>query len=471
MNPDYADWLNPMLVKELRQGLRKSVFVSVFLLVQIAMVILIGFRMLSATSGADQMVGGFLDGVLWTGLGLALLIIMPMRGLASITEEQKANTLDLVQMTRMGSTGIVLGKWVAVVSQSLLIAVAVLPYAVLRYFFGGVDVVENLITLTAMILGSAAATALCLWLSTMPAAARGIGVGLGIYIIPSTLIGSRLGPLLGMSSMSSGSIFSWIYATVIATAFLLELAASRIAPMAENHATRIRLIAIIGVVVGVIGTSLGATEWAVPGVIIFIWASFEALTEQTSEVPSLYAPWVNRGPLTRLAGRLLYPGWATGLLFTLVMVMILIGNQLLFVPRGRSEEWKPLLEGLIFWFAMIAPVAVLVLMPGVKYRGAIYFLVHLLCAFFFIVARTINGSRSVATSLIDSLTPTSAAMAVMSNLSSSDNHWPFFIILTLPIGGCIAIFLFIKARKEFRLIREMEGRALAPESPALPPNA
>ncbi|MBL9143477.1 MAG: hypothetical protein JNM99_07305 [Verrucomicrobiaceae bacterium] len=471
MNPDYADWLNPMLVKELRQGLRKSVFVSVFLLVQIAMVILIGFRMLSAASGADQMVGGFLDGVLWTGLGLALLIIMPMRGLASITEEQKANTLDLVQMTRMGSTGIVLGKWVAVMSQSLLIAVAVLPYAVLRYFFGGVDVVENLITLTAMILGSAAATALCLWLSTMPAAARGIGVGLAIYLIPSLLVGSRMAPVFGMSSVANGSVFVWIYATIIMTIFLLELAASRIAPIAENHATRIRLIAVVGVVIALLGSAMGATEWAVPRVILLLWASFEALTELTSEVPSLYAPWASRGPVTRMVARTLYPGWATGLLFTLAMMTVMIGNQMLFLPHPRSEQWQPLIEGLIFWFALIAPVAVLVLMPGVKFRGAIYFLVHLLCAFFFIVARTINGSRSVATSLIDSLTPTSAAMAVMGGLTSSDNHWPFFTILTLPIGGCIAVFLFIRARKEFRLIREMEGRALAPESAALTSDA
>lgn len=471
MNPDYADWLNPMLVKELRQGLRKSVFVSVFLLVQIAMVILIGFRMLSATSGADQMVGGFLDGVLWTGLGLALLIIMPMRGLASITEEQKANTLDLVQMTRMGSTGIVLGKWVAVVSQSLLIAVAVLPYAVLRYFFGGVDVLDNLITLTAMILGSAAATALCLWLSTMPVAARGIGVGLGIYIIPTTLIGSPLGPMFGMSSVSSGSIFLWIYATIIATAFLLELAASRIAPMAENHATRIRLIAILGVVVGVIGTSLGAPEWTGPGVIIFIWASFEALTEQSSEVPSLYAPWAARAPLTRLAGRVLYPGWATGLVFTLVMLILVSCAEMMFVPQPRNEELQPLIMGLIYSFTMIAPVPVLLLMPGAKYRGAIYFLVHLICGLLFVVTRVMNGARDSVTAFVDSLTPTTATMALMGGLSTSDDHWWFFTVFTLPIGGCITLFLLIKARKEFRLIREMEGRALAPESPALPPNA
>lgn len=463
MNPDYADWLNPMLVKELRQGLRKSVFVSVFLLVQIAMVILIGFRMLSAASGTDQMVGGFLDGVLWVGLGLALLIIMPMRGLASITEEQKANTLDLVQMTRMGSTGIVLGKWVAVMSQSVLIAIAVLPYAVLRYFFGGVDVVDNLVTLTAMILGSAAATALCLWLSTMPAAARGIGVGLAIYIIPTTLIGTRLGPMFGTSSIASGSVFVWIYATIITTIFLLELAAARIAPIAENHATRIRLIAVVGVLIALIGSSAGAIEWAVPGVIIFIWASFEALTEQTSEVPSLYAPWASRGPFTRLVARTLYPGWATGLLFTLSLTIIMIGNQILFLPQPRSEQWHPLIEGLISWFALIAPVAVLVLMPGVKYRGAIYLLVHLLCALLFIVARVMFNSKSSTTALIDSLTPTTAAMATMSGPSNISYHWSYFTMFTLPIGGCIALFLFIKARKEFRLIREMEHRALTSE--------
>ena len=221
----------------------------------------------------------------------------------------------------------------------------------------------------------------------------------------------------------------------------------------------------------IIGHAFDAREWAAPGLLLLIWASFEALTEQTSEVPSLYAPWAARGPLTRLAGRVLYPGWATGLVFTLVMLILVSCAEMMFVPQPRNEELQPLIMGLIYSFTMIAPVPVLLLMPGAKHRGAIYFLVHLICGLLFVVTRVMNGSRDSATAFVDSLTPTTATMALMGGLSTSDDHWPFFTILTLPIGGCITLFLLIKARKEFRLIREMEGRALAPESSALPSDA
>jgi ABC-type transport system involved in multi-copper enzyme maturation permease subunit len=162
---DFADWLNPMLVKELRQGLKTKAFVIVFVLVQVALVILMGFRLL-AQNDPFGYTAGMLDGLLWTAIGGALLVLMPLRALTAISEEEKANTLHLVQLTRLSSTRIVWGKWIALVSQTLLLSVAILPYAVLRYFFGGIDIVENLLLLVWMMVGSMALTAACLVLST-----------------------------------------------------------------------------------------------------------------------------------------------------------------------------------------------------------------------------------------------------------------------------------------------------------------
>jgi hypothetical protein len=70
---DFADWLPPMLVKELRQGLKTHVFVAVFVLVQVAMITLVGLRLTSADgAGADT-----LDQIMWQSLGAVLLLLMP----------------------------------------------------------------------------------------------------------------------------------------------------------------------------------------------------------------------------------------------------------------------------------------------------------------------------------------------------------------------------------------------------------
>ncbi len=37
--PDFPDWLSPMLVKELRQGIRSKAFMAVFFLTQLLMIL------------------------------------------------------------------------------------------------------------------------------------------------------------------------------------------------------------------------------------------------------------------------------------------------------------------------------------------------------------------------------------------------------------------------------------------------
>ena len=50
-------------------------------------------------------------------LWLPLLLLMPARGLGAVSEEARANTFDLVQLTRMTAFRIALGKWIALVAQ------------------------------------------------------------------------------------------------------------------------------------------------------------------------------------------------------------------------------------------------------------------------------------------------------------------------------------------------------------------
>ena len=193
---DFADWLNPMLVKELRQGLKTKAFVIVFVLVQVALVILMGFRLL-AQNDPFGYTAGMLDGLLWTAIGGALLVLMPLRALTAISEEDKANTLHLVQLTRLSSTRIVWGKWIALVSQTLLLSVAILPYAVLRYFFGGIDIVSDLLALMWMLGGSLMLTAGCLVLSTLPMGTRVILLAGGV---PGTMVFTSIGAGLAVGA-------------------------------------------------------------------------------------------------------------------------------------------------------------------------------------------------------------------------------------------------------------------------------
>ncbi|GAH00794.1 unnamed protein product, partial [marine sediment metagenome] len=103
---DFPNWLSPMLVKELRQGLRTNMFSVAFILLQAFMVlcILIG----AASPGSNDSSGAF-----WTFVVISLLIVQPLRGFNALSSEYQLNTMDLIQLTRLDTWRITLGKWIA----------------------------------------------------------------------------------------------------------------------------------------------------------------------------------------------------------------------------------------------------------------------------------------------------------------------------------------------------------------------
>ena len=150
---DFADWFSPIIVKELRQGMRARAFLGIFLAIQFFMIVCV---LISLGDGSHDAAAGFF----WTFIGGAILFAMPLRGLATLNGEMKGNTMELMLLTQLSAWRITAGKWLALVLQTLLLVCAVLPYVVLRYFLGGVNLVDDLAMLGFMLIGSALATAL-----------------------------------------------------------------------------------------------------------------------------------------------------------------------------------------------------------------------------------------------------------------------------------------------------------------------
>ena len=124
---DFSDRLSPILVKELRQGLRQPTFVIAFLCLQVLLCIVVLASVVSAPVGSQDSLraGTTVSGFFFVLLGIAILVVQPLRGLGALASEIKADTLDLLLLTRLNSWRITFGKWLALVSQSALLVVAV----------------------------------------------------------------------------------------------------------------------------------------------------------------------------------------------------------------------------------------------------------------------------------------------------------------------------------------------------------
>lgn len=322
---DFGDWLSPMIVKELRQGLRTWVFVVAFIVLQtiLVMTLLISF------SAGNEESSSYLFWMLIAGI---LVFIVPLRGFNALAGEMKTDTLDLLMLTRLDAFRIAVGKWIALVAQSTLISVSVLPYVVLRYFGGGVNVGRELVALLLLWMLSAFVAAVAVAFSALPSIiirtffllAAWFCSAMACSAVTSLAVdaggGSPFG-IFGSGSPTLGMILAvlaplWAYACY----FVLDVGASTIAPLAANHATRKRLISLAFLLATtgfVFGWPTAAGREIALGCLLVIGAlaAFDCLTETPTASPSVYAPFVRRGVIGRLAAFLLAPGWATGLLF------------------------------------------------------------------------------------------------------------------------------------------------------------
>jgi ABC-type transport system involved in multi-copper enzyme maturation permease subunit len=159
---DFSDRISPMLVKELRQGMRAKTFIMVFLALQTFLALILFSAGAASTSDS---VGGTISSIIFTFFSIAVLVIQPLRGTNALSSEVKGNTIDMMVLTRLSAWRIVWGKWIAIISQSALLFVTIIPYLILRYFFGGMNLVAEITALFLVFLTSMALTAVTVGLS------------------------------------------------------------------------------------------------------------------------------------------------------------------------------------------------------------------------------------------------------------------------------------------------------------------
>ena len=103
---DFSPRLSPMLVKELRQGMRTNMFVIAFILLHTFMMLCL-LTALSAPGDSNS------DVFFWFVIISVLLFIQPLRGFNALSSEYQSNTMDLIHMTRLNGWRVTLGKWTA----------------------------------------------------------------------------------------------------------------------------------------------------------------------------------------------------------------------------------------------------------------------------------------------------------------------------------------------------------------------
>lgn len=456
---DFADWLSPMMVKELRQGLRSKSFTGFFILTQVLMIIGTFIAVGSAEIGVSDSMGPLFIGF----LAIALLLVLPMRGFQAIPTEAADNTLDLLVLTRLQSLRIVVGKWIAIVAQSILAVVSVLPYILMRYFIGGVDLISELSIIAILLFLSAVIAAIAVGFSATSRSTnkRGSGILITLFVffgisgVFNTL--GLAGPAYSMFGFGLGETVGMVAVLFAVGGYLayyfLDMGAGRMAPEAENHSTRKRLISlgIAAILVILVGLDVGDADslWMSLLIGVLGLSCVDALTERASTVRSIFVPFAKRK--MSFAAYFLAPGWHTGILYYVICYLLFAVAAILIAFDGASLQTDDFLFAItIIPAVIIFPVALIQLIFRSKLDSfRIYLLIQLFsCGIAFVLFAISEAQDSPAPLFLGSLIP-HCCVGLMSYESSLETT-------ACAIGGavfllCIAVIL-IRAAPLFKII-------------------
>ena len=208
---DFPDWLGPMLVKELRQLLRSRVFTGALMWVQFSSAVLVLLEVVSSVeahrNGGGQPMGmiraaigedAVVTGLYWGNLVLLLHLLLPFRHLFFSDEDSQFENMELLRLAGLADTNLALSKSLAHGALSFLLLTSLLPYAVVRYFVGGVNVTSELGTL------------IWLWVNGLVFGTLGVLIG-------SCRRGGRIGWAIGLLFIFPvGEVICW---SVVADGF------------------------------------------------------------------------------------------------------------------------------------------------------------------------------------------------------------------------------------------------------------
>ena len=325
---DFPDRISPMLVKELRQGMRAKTFIVMFLALQIFLAVMLFSA--GASSSSDH-VGSTISGIIFLFFSVAVLLVQPLRGMNALSSEVKGNTIDMMVLTSLSAWRIVFGKWVAIISQSALLLSTIIPYLILRYFFGGMNLIGEIVLLILIFITSMTLTAVTVGLSGCHSII--VRTLLPILSLPvllwSMLMMAFSGPrgasflidsLTLNSTESQLTVLTYVLLLFFIGWLMLSLGASLIAPASENHVFWRRIVAAALLLAScpIVYFSNVDGEWIVVVIAaICIPSMIVSLTDSSPLVSTVWESFSKRGMIGRMAGWFLLPTWHSGILFSL----------------------------------------------------------------------------------------------------------------------------------------------------------
>jgi len=324
---------SPIVIRDLRRRARTRSSTGMLIGLQvITALMMLPMILVRDTRSAD----GF-DVMFWLPLGFLICLGIPGLAAAEMRAERSGGLMELTLSSGISPRLVLWGKWGANVVFIVLAVVSLVPYGVVRYFLGGVDLVvvaqvmATLAALAALLL--AVAIALSVWHRlSFTGVVVGLG-GLGVLVVFSSLFSMALfGPPSAWGAGRPLVLPLVVALAALSALVLMEAAVGVLAHATEQEAWLPRLLALVAALLGTAATRLAIQDeprWS-----LFLWAaSLLAMTIVASlcgRRPAHVARMPRLLGWSRVTRAAFLPGWESGAVFAVVSVVIvtlLVGGE------------------------------------------------------------------------------------------------------------------------------------------------
>ncbi|TAE88342.1 MAG: hypothetical protein EAZ65_02965 [Verrucomicrobia bacterium] len=148
---DLPDRFGAMFVKELRQNMRRGSFVYPFLGIQVLAVLALLAEFQNGSGRSFEKYPGVLNlamlgnsGPFWWVVMLVCGVVMPLGGLVLMGQELEEGNHELLLLTKLNRWRVVGGKFLTLWGLCVLTFVSLLPYVIVRYNVGAIEVINEL---------------------------------------------------------------------------------------------------------------------------------------------------------------------------------------------------------------------------------------------------------------------------------------------------------------------------------------
>ncbi len=211
---DWPDWMNPILVKELRQSLRSRWFEIIFLGLcgSLTLVTVLG-AVLDAPRGSKFF--------FWAAVILTLHLLLPLRTALSAKDDRQRGNLELIRVTGLSAEKLANQRITALFFHTLVITSVILPFVMLRYFLGGVDLVDELQYLVMLVLSAPVLGVAILWMVVVSSNFGRVFIGGMLFFLVPVYEMLAFGAAFGSGESAFVALVFWLLGTLIGGVFFL----------------------------------------------------------------------------------------------------------------------------------------------------------------------------------------------------------------------------------------------------------